>query len=131
MQCRLVFCRNGGFMFGNLIPHRLFNCKSLTKLKISAEGNYRYTNIILPRSMSLPQLKKLYLCGLSISNVESSKRLFSSCPVLEALEMVDCNIQTDNQRNLVVHSDTLRCLHTRVGVEVFCCKMILWLTLSS
>ncbi|XP_026389360.1 F-box/FBD/LRR-repeat protein At1g78750-like isoform X2 [Papaver somniferum] len=58
--------------------------------------------------MSLPQLKKLYLCGLSISNVESSKRLFSSCPVLEALEMVDCNIQTDNQRNLVVHSDTFK-----------------------
>ncbi|KAI3925604.1 hypothetical protein MKW98_001458 [Papaver atlanticum] len=90
------------------IPQRLFKCKSLTKLKISAEGNARYADIILPRSMSLPRLKKLYLCGLSISNVESSKRLFSSCPVLEALEIVDCNIQTDYQRNLVVDSNTLK-----------------------
>ncbi|XP_026430839.1 putative F-box/FBD/LRR-repeat protein At1g78760 [Papaver somniferum] len=54
-------------------------------------------------------LKVLCLDGLSISDVESSKRLFSSCPVLETLDMIDCDIQTDNQsRKLIVDSLSLK-----------------------
>ncbi|XP_026431937.1 F-box/LRR-repeat protein At1g55660-like [Papaver somniferum] len=68
----------------------------------------KYVDIILPRSMSLPRLKMLFLYGLSISNVESSKRLFSSCTVLEDLLIADCDIQTNNQRKLIVDSVTLK-----------------------
>ncbi|XP_026438468.1 F-box/LRR-repeat protein At1g06630-like [Papaver somniferum] len=83
------------------IPH-ILNCKSLRKLSMQLYGAVGYADIILPSSMSLPQLKVLIRRGLSISNVESSKRLFSSCPSLETLHIVDCDIQTDNQRNFTV-----------------------------
>ncbi|KAI3943796.1 hypothetical protein MKW98_004301 [Papaver atlanticum] len=86
------------------IPERLLNCKSLKKLTMYAYGNARYADVILPRSMNLPQLKFLSFTGLSISDVESSKRLFSSCPVLETLKISDCDIRTDNQKNLIVDS---------------------------
>lgn len=46
--------------------------------------------------------------GFSISNLEISKRFFSSCPVLEALDTFGSDIQTDNQRNLVVESPSLK-----------------------
>ncbi|RZC85421.1 hypothetical protein C5167_041604 [Papaver somniferum] len=58
--------------------------------------------------MNLPQLKLLSFTGVSISNVEASKRLFSSCPVRETLRLVDCDVQTDNQKNLIVDSLSLR-----------------------
>ncbi|KAI3957956.1 hypothetical protein MKW98_020598 [Papaver atlanticum] len=90
------------------IPHRLMSCKSLKKLEIGMFGRGRYADIILPSSMSLPQLKVMYLNGLSISNAELSKKLFSSCPVLETLAICDCNIQTDNQRSLTVDSVSLK-----------------------
>ncbi|XP_026457006.1 putative F-box/FBD/LRR-repeat protein At1g66290 [Papaver somniferum] len=80
------------------IPHRLLNCKSLRKLEIYMYGNGRYTDIILPKSMNLTQLKVLILEGLSFSNVELRKRLISSCPVLEILTAIDCDLQTDNHR---------------------------------
>ncbi|XP_026379167.1 uncharacterized protein LOC113273767 isoform X2 [Papaver somniferum] len=53
-------------------------------------------------------LKFLRLDGFSISNVELSKKLFSSCPLLETLEIVDCNIGTDVGRNLIINSLTLK-----------------------
>ncbi|XP_026431001.1 F-box/LRR-repeat protein 13-like [Papaver somniferum] len=90
------------------IPHRLLNCRSLKKLIISAHGNARYVDIVLPGSMSLPQLKLLFLIGLAISDVESSKRLFSSCPVLETLFISNFDIQTDNARKLIVDSLSLK-----------------------
>ncbi|XP_026382463.1 putative F-box/LRR-repeat protein At3g42770 [Papaver somniferum] len=90
------------------IPHRLLNCKSLRKLEMEVHGNGRCANIVLPRSMNLPQLNVLSLYGLSISNLDLSKRLIASCPVLERLDIVDCDIQTDNQRNLVVDSLSLK-----------------------
>ncbi|RZC63848.1 hypothetical protein C5167_025600 [Papaver somniferum] len=67
------------------IPHRLLNCKSLGKLVIGMSGHAEYADIILPSSMSLPQLKTLAFFGLSITNAESFTRLFSSSPVLESL----------------------------------------------
>ncbi|RZC90476.1 hypothetical protein C5167_029609 [Papaver somniferum] len=44
--------------------------------------------------MGLPRLKSLYLGGLTISNVELSKRLISSCPALETLHIADCDVRT-------------------------------------
>lgn len=58
--------------------------------------------------MCLPHLKFMCLDGLLVSDVESTGRLFSSCPLLETLNIVDCGIQTDNQRNLTVESLRLK-----------------------
>ncbi|KAI3925588.1 hypothetical protein MKW98_001442 [Papaver atlanticum] len=66
--------------------------------------------------MSLPQLKVLNFYGLSISGVEFSKTLLSSCPVLKTLCIEECVIPTDNRMNLIVDSLSLRLF------EYTCCR---------
>lgn len=90
------------------IPHQILNCNSLRELTMQVYGRAEFADFSLPSSISLPQLKVLQLAGLSISNVESSKWLFSSCPVLEMLVISECDIQTDNPRNLIVDSLSLK-----------------------
>ncbi|XP_026426167.1 F-box/LRR-repeat protein At1g55660-like [Papaver somniferum] len=104
------------------IPHRLLNSKSLRKLVINVFSNPGYVDIILPSSMSLPKLTELTLHGLSISNVESSRRLFSSCPVLRNLSIGECNIQTSNQRKLIVDSPSLKNFEY---ADYYCCGHLL------
>ncbi|XP_026430676.1 putative F-box/FBD/LRR-repeat protein At1g66290 isoform X3 [Papaver somniferum] len=90
------------------IPQRLLNCKSLKKLVIRMFDAARYVDIILPRSMYLPRLKVLLLDGLSFSNLELAKKLLSSCPVLKDLEIINCDIQSDNQKILIVDSVSVK-----------------------
>ncbi|RZC90006.1 hypothetical protein C5167_029073 [Papaver somniferum] len=100
----ITHCRNLAYE----IPYHILNCKSLRKLEMQVFSNASYVEMILPRSMNLPQLKLLSFTGVSISNAEASKRLFSSCPVLETLRLVDCDVQTDDQKNLIVDSLSLK-----------------------
>ncbi|RZC75479.1 hypothetical protein C5167_050969 [Papaver somniferum] len=93
---------------GYEIPHQLLNCKSLTKLDMQMYRVLEYVDTTLPKSMCLPRLKFLWLGGFSIANVELSKRLFSSCPALETLVIANSDIQTDDQRNLIVDSLSLK-----------------------
>lgn len=90
------------------IPHQLLNCKSLTKLQMQMYRVLEYVDTTLPKSMCLPRLKFLWLGGFSIANVELSKRLFSSCPALETLVIANSDIQTDDLRNLIVDSLSLK-----------------------
>ncbi|RZC87892.1 hypothetical protein C5167_004071 [Papaver somniferum] len=90
------------------IPHRLLNCKSLTELAIEVDNSPGYVDVIFPRLIDLPQLKKLSFIGLSVSDVESSKILFSGCPSLEKLRIIDCDIHTDKERKLIVDSVSLK-----------------------
>ncbi|XP_026444385.1 putative F-box protein At3g44060 isoform X1 [Papaver somniferum] len=85
------------------IPHQLLNCKSLTKLELQVNFGERCTDVILPKSIDLPRLKVMWVHGVAISNEELSKKLFSSCPVLEKLELYHCDIP-----NLTVNSLTLK-----------------------
>ncbi|KAI3954577.1 hypothetical protein MKW98_019708 [Papaver atlanticum] len=85
------------------IPHQFLNCKSLTKLEMQVNFGERCTDVILPKSMDLPRLKVLWIHGVSIPNEELSKRLFSSCPVLEKLELYHCDIP-----NLTISSLSLK-----------------------
>ncbi|KAI3955276.1 hypothetical protein MKW98_020909 [Papaver atlanticum] len=87
------------------IPPGLVNCKSLKKLTLRVED---LAEFILPKSMSLPQLKFMCLDGFLVSNEESAKNLFSCCPLLETLNIVDCYIQTDNRGNFTVESLSLK-----------------------
>ncbi|XP_026443280.1 FBD-associated F-box protein At4g13985-like [Papaver somniferum] len=89
------------------IPRRLLSCKSLRKLvmKVSSDA---FADVILPRSMNLPQLKVLILYGLSVSKEELFDGLLSSCPVLETLEIVDCVMQINDRRNSIIDSVSLK-----------------------
>ncbi|KAI3877744.1 hypothetical protein MKW98_020225 [Papaver atlanticum] len=86
------------------IPYELLNCKSLKSLTILLLGVS--TDIILPNSMSLPQIKKMWLGGISISNLEL-QRLFSSCPLMEDATIQKCLIHSDSQRNIIIDSQRL------------------------
>lgn len=60
------YCLNSAYE----IPSQLLNCKSLTSLGIAfirPSEIGMYTDIILPKSISLPQIKTLWLNRISIS----------------------------------------------------------------
>lgn len=90
------------------IPYHLVHCQSLRKLEIRVSYIAGYVNIILPSSINLPRLKEMVLSGFSISNLELSRRLFSSCPVLETLDILGSDVTIDNGRNLIVDSPSLK-----------------------
>ncbi|KAI3877742.1 hypothetical protein MKW98_020223 [Papaver atlanticum] len=87
------------------IPYELFNCKSLKSLTfiLLAGGS---SDIFLPKSMSLPQIKKLWLVGSTISNLEL-QMLFSSCPLMEMAIIQKCHVHTYNQINIIIDSQRL------------------------
>lgn len=72
---------------------QLLNCKSLMELVMHMSGD-EYADLILQEPMGLPRLKTLDHGGLTISNVELSERLISSCPALETLHIADCDVRT-------------------------------------
>ncbi|KAI3903387.1 hypothetical protein MKW98_032041 [Papaver atlanticum] len=104
------------------IPHQLLNSKSLKSLIIILLGErFGGTNIILQKSMSLPQMKTLWLAGISISNLDL-QRLFSSCPLIETVIMQKCDVQTSSQSNIIIDSHSLKMVrlfdnrHTHIGL---------------
>ncbi|RZC75575.1 hypothetical protein C5167_051048 [Papaver somniferum] len=62
----------------------------------------------------------LGLVGIAIPNLEF-QRLFSSCPLLESVVIKKCDVQTNNQSNIVIDSRSLKLLvlvdnrHTHIG----------------
>lgn len=69
-----------------LLPHSVFNSASLTLLKL--EMNW---HLQLPSQISFPSLKILHLGLLTFQNDNSVERLFSCCPMLEELDILDCD----------------------------------------
>lgn len=69
-----------------LLPHCVFNCGSLASL------NFEMNSVLqLPISISCPGLKILRLSLVTFPDDVSTQRLFSSCPVLEELAILDCD----------------------------------------
>ncbi|KAI3877748.1 hypothetical protein MKW98_020229, partial [Papaver atlanticum] len=92
------------------IPSQLLNCKSLTSLGIvfiRPSGIGMYTDIILPKSISLPQIKTLWFNRISISNLEL-QRLFSACPLVELAIILDCDVRRIDQRNIIIDTHSLQ-----------------------
>lgn len=69
-----------------LLPHSVFNSESLTHLKLYMNGLLQ-----LPGRISFPRLKVLHLGLLTFENDKSMEKLFSCCPMLEELAIIDCN----------------------------------------
>ncbi|KAL0897637.1 hypothetical protein Bca101_081598 [Brassica carinata] len=82
--------------FSLLLPSSLYTCESLLTLKLKGE------KILLdvPRTVSLPKLKTLYLGRVTYLNNDCFRLLISYCPVLEDL-VVERNGQ-DNTKTIAV-----------------------------
>ncbi|KAF9588899.1 hypothetical protein IFM89_016862 [Coptis chinensis] len=80
----------------------LATSKQLTVLKLKMrKGSHGYGSPIaifsLPESLSLPRLKTLHLQMLRFQGTDFVHNLFSSCPVLEILTIIKCELhKTDN-----------------------------------
>ncbi|XVF77578.1 hypothetical protein PTKIN_Ptkin14bG0056500 [Pterospermum kingtungense] len=66
------------------LPDEVFTCKTLASLKLDLHNNWKYA-LKLPVKVCLPSLKVLHLSGIEFSDDDSTRRLFSSCSVLEEL----------------------------------------------
>ncbi|WCJ40869.1 F-box/RNI-like/FBD-like domains-containing protein [Euphorbia peplus] len=110
------------------LPWRLFTCKSLVVLKI--HGPFV---LDLPTYVCFPSLKVLNLAYVLLVDDASTHRLFSSCPVLEDLTIVqhnDCvrvlNIFIPSLKKLAVSSFLRDC---RIEINTPCLEYLQYLVL--
>ncbi|XP_059624184.1 putative FBD-associated F-box protein At3g50710 [Cornus florida] len=68
-----------------MLPHELWTCNTLVVLKLA---DMLVLNV--PTMVRLPSLKILHLDKMVFSDGDSTKRLVSSCPVLEDLAILEC-----------------------------------------
>ncbi|GMY36938.1 F-box/LRR-repeat protein At3g58900-like [Fagus crenata] len=67
------------------LPPCLFTCRSLEVLKLKM-----FHHLKLPSSISFSSLKILSLWKVIFSDNRSTQQLFSGCPILEKLSIIDC-----------------------------------------
>lgn len=102
--CAVLACNvkelyvSGSSVKGLELPSNLFTCKTLVVLKLSGEFLLN-----LPFHVSFPSLKTLSLKRVIYVDDFSMQRLFSSCPVLEDLE-IDRNRLEDHWGGVLVTS---------------------------
>lgn len=76
-----------------VFPDHLFTCATLTWFRLSMNRIFD-----LPSSIHFQSLRKLILMHVILPDGSSTQRLFSSCPSLEDLALMDCdweNVTTD------------------------------------
>ncbi|KAL5710945.1 hypothetical protein ACHQM5_021449 [Ranunculus cassubicifolius] len=115
------------------LPNYLFTCKSLVKVKLfmllrEKVMNVRYcglTVLYLPGVVNLPNLRKLVLYSLLIRETEFMNKIFTSCPVLEKLVMINCGLA--EIEDMVISAAQLKILeidgfgrYTIAGSEEIC-----------
>ncbi|KAJ9562611.1 hypothetical protein OSB04_007771 [Centaurea solstitialis] len=87
----------------SVIPRSMFDSKSLVSLKIEMN-----CVVELPSRISFPRLKILHLSLVTFPNDDSTEKLFSGCPALEELVLLDCEWM--NLNNIAISSSTLKSL---------------------
>ncbi|KAK2992536.1 hypothetical protein RJ640_004310 [Escallonia rubra] len=95
-----------------ILPCCLFTCESLVVLDIVMDCALK-----VPTSVCLPKLKCLHLSLPTFLDDNSPQRLFSSCPVLEDLALVDCGWQ--NTKRITISVPSLRSLTFRKLPSVY------------
>lgn len=96
----------------NILPSSLYTCKSLASLKL----NGMRTLVDVPRMVSLPCLKNLWLEGVKYKNEDSLQRLISNCPVLEDLFLNGC--KGDNMVKFIVIVPSLQRLTVNIPEDI-------------
>lgn len=86
-----------------MLPLCVFDSKSLTVLKIEMN-----CVLELPTCISFPSLRILHLCLVTFLNDYSIHKLFSSCPVLQELAILDCEWM--NLKSVAISIPTLKSL---------------------
>ncbi|XP_077243392.1 FBD-associated F-box protein At5g56370-like [Tasmannia lanceolata] len=100
-------------------PHTLFTCESLEVLKM----NLKWSIIKMPTTMGFHGLKTLHLVEVAFSDDNSTKKLISSCPILEILSMEKCTLY--KHQNLFVSAHKLRSLTISGCVGLKECKIMI------
>ncbi|XP_059664718.1 F-box/LRR-repeat protein At4g14103-like isoform X2 [Cornus florida] len=85
------------------LPRCVFECETLTVMKLEMN-----CVLELPSYISFPCLKTLHLCLVTFPDDYSTQKLFSSCPVLQELAMLDCEWM--NLKSITVSIPTLTSL---------------------
>ncbi|KAK9140845.1 hypothetical protein Scep_010526 [Stephania cephalantha] len=111
------------------LPNGLFNCQTLTTLKLSLDEVTSFPYYILinmpvnlpdnlhvhwPIRIYLPNLKVLHLFRVSFRDFEAASKLILSCPSLLTLEMLHCSF--DARGCFVINSPTLKFLKMQTWV---------------
>ncbi|CAH1449794.1 unnamed protein product [Lactuca virosa] len=104
----------------SMIPQSMFHNTSLVSLKLRMD-----CVIELPSHVSFPCVKILHLSLVAFPNADSTEKLFSGCPSLEALVLSDCKWM--NLTDIVISSSTLKSL-TIANRSTY--KLWLWCDLS-
>ncbi|KAL3508516.1 hypothetical protein ACH5RR_027917 [Cinchona calisaya] len=86
-----------------LLPHCVYNCGTLTSIKLEMNCVLQ-----LPSIISFPSLKSLHLGLVTFPDDISTQRLFSFCPVLEELAILDCD--WTNLKSIVISIPSLKSL---------------------
>lgn len=86
-----------------MLPLCVFDSKSLTVLKLEMN-----CVLELPTCISFPSLRILHLCLVTFLDDNSTHKLFSGCPVLQELAILDC--EWTNLKSLVISIPTLKSL---------------------
>ncbi|KAK9269637.1 hypothetical protein L1049_001414 [Liquidambar formosana] len=85
------------------LPCCIFTCESLTALKIAMNCVLK-----LPNCISFPSLKSLQLRFVTFMENYSTQKLFSGCPVLQELAILDCEWM--NLESITISIPTLKSL---------------------
>ncbi|KAI7736194.1 hypothetical protein M8C21_007975 [Ambrosia artemisiifolia] len=84
-----------------VLPSSVFCSQTLTSLKVEMNCVLEFPAIIY-----LPYLKTLHLSLVTFANDGSTQKLFSGCPVLEELTLLDC--EWLNLKDITIASSTLK-----------------------
>ncbi|KAK1615763.1 hypothetical protein QYE76_021280 [Lolium multiflorum] len=71
------------------LPDCVFNCATLEEMIVSASA---VRQVVAPKTVCLPRLKKLHLCYMQLSDPSVADKLTSGCPALEELDLSRCSL---------------------------------------
>lgn len=86
-----------------MLPQCVFSSKTLTSLKLEMN-----CVLELPASTFFPFLRTLHLCLVTFRDDSSTQRLFSGCPMLRELAILDCEWM--NLKHVAISISTLKSL---------------------
>ncbi|KAL4357929.1 hypothetical protein AHAS_Ahas09G0235800 [Arachis hypogaea] len=89
-----------------VFPDQLFTCATLTEFKLDMQHVLK-----LPSSVHFRCLRTLTLSNIIFSDTYSTQRLFSGCPALEDLSLIDYNLK--NVEVVCIYSPLLRRIYIR------------------
>nr|XP_051194241.1 FBD-associated F-box protein At5g56370-like isoform X2 [Lolium perenne] len=84
------------------LPDCVFNCTTLEEITVSASA---VRQVVAPKTICLPCLKKLHLRFMQLSDPSVADKLTSGCPALEELDLSRCSLGVFR-----VSSDTVKTL---------------------